>query len=124
MYSVAEPPRVFKGKTFRPSFVERIYPVPRITDSHEDWLRFYHLDLPYEDRRAMRREIQRAELRLSMEDDPHPWVQERVDVLRSHLAKMQPEPPPLPDRSPRSAVPPRTARPSARYSMREEGRRG
>ena len=56
---------------------EGLCPLPQPFASHEQWLRFNHLDLAGLSTAEIVLELNRACVRAALEENPHPWFAER-----------------------------------------------
>jgi hypothetical protein len=68
-----------------PLTLEHIYPLPRALDTLEEHERFYHRDLSHRARAELARERERLRIRLLLEDDPDPWLLQRMKKLTELL---------------------------------------
>lgn len=76
--------------TFPAPFLTRLYSMPRPYYDDAGWYRFHHLDLAEMDTSDLRWEGRRVQLRLDYEADIRNriWLEERVEQVREHLAKL------------------------------------
>jgi hypothetical protein len=70
---------------FSDAYLEKIYPMPRMTRSLEEWYRFRHEDLPGLDDATLAREGRRAQWRADLDADPdrRRWLTERVAAVEA-----------------------------------------
>ena len=71
------PQRRSKGKRL----LEALYCVPNPLRDYESWQRFCHYDLQHLSQAELLRERERARLRVLLDDDPTPWLLERLGTL-------------------------------------------
>lgn len=71
--------------TLRDQVLDVIYTLPRAYETLEEHERFEHRDLPRRARADLTRELERAKLRLLIDDDADPWLLVRVQKLRERL---------------------------------------
>jgi hypothetical protein len=59
-----------------------VYSIPNAMDTLEQWERWEHRDLASMDYAALRGEYDRIRLRLQLDSNPHPWLIERLQVVK------------------------------------------
>ena len=64
------------------NLLDHIYPVPVEGPADE---RYFHTDLVAMSSAVQRREFEQARTRLLLEDRPHPWLIQRVEILARGL---------------------------------------
>ncbi|HUK57471.1 MAG TPA: hypothetical protein VLY20_12530 [Nitrospiria bacterium] len=65
--------------------IGEIYKIPNPLRSEEDWIKWTHRDLAALSRAELERERARLRMRLILEDRPHHWLLERLEVIEEAL---------------------------------------
>lgn len=60
------------------NFLDCVYPVPVEGPADE---RYFHADIPLMSNVALRREFEQARTRLVLENKPHPWLIQWIEML-------------------------------------------
>ncbi len=77
-------------------WLDDIYELPDVLRSWEDLQRARHADLPALGDDELRREQRRIDLRLVIEDEPSPWLAERLRAIGEELHRRRRVAPPAP----------------------------
>jgi len=73
-------------------FVERLYPVPNVYYSQEQWERYNHADLPLLSDQELQAERRRVQFALDWSGKwPDPWYRERFEAVQAEFARRRAE---------------------------------